>query len=72
MVVWRESEPPAYTMLPLRFLLVRTPRMASPITSRELGSGTGVTCVVNAKSVLGLTLKPDENSEPPEYGFVLL
>ena len=46
--------------------------MASPITSRELGSGTGVTCVVNAKSVLGLTLKPDENSEPPKYGFALL
>jgi hypothetical protein len=56
----------------LRFLLVSMPVMPIPITNSELGSGTGETCVVNAKSVLGLTLNPDVNSDPPEYGFVLL
>ena len=51
---------------------MRMPTVLSPSISSELGSGTGETCVVNAKSVLGLTLNPDENSDPPEYGLALL
>lgn len=56
----------------LRFLLMSRPVRLIPSANSELGSGTGETCVVNAKSELGLTLNPDENSNPPEYGFVLL
>ena len=55
-----------------RFLLVKMPTMPTPSISSELGSGTGDTCVENAKSVLGLTLNPAENSDPPEYGLALL
>ena len=44
----------------------------TPSANSEFGSGTVVTCVVKAKSVLGLTLNPEEKRVPPEYGFVLL